>query len=100
MYVGNIPFSASESDLRSLFVNFGQPTEVILPTDRETGRPRGFGFVSMDTREAMERAIQGADGQDFQGRALRVNEAKEREERPRVHAGGPRDSRKRDDGRW
>ena len=102
MYVGNIPFSATEADLRSLFSEFGQPTEVILMTDRETGRPRGFGFVSMDSREAMERSIQGTDGRDFQGRQLHVNEAKEREERPHVNTrgGGPRHSAKRDTRRW
>ena len=100
MYVGNIPFSATENDLRDLFAEYGQPTEVILLMDRETGRPRGFGFVSMDNRESMERAIRGLDGQDFQGRKLNVNEAKEREERPRTHAGGPRDSGKNQSGRW
>ena len=102
MYVGNIPFSATEADLRSLFSEFGQPTEVMLLMDRETGRPRGFGFVTMDSREAMERTIQGIDGRDFQGRKIHVNEAKEREERPRVNpnGGGPRDNAKRDNGRW
>jgi cold-inducible RNA-binding protein len=102
MYVGNIPFSATEADLRTLFSEFGQPTEVMLLMDRETGRPRGFGFVTMDSRDAMERTIQGIDGRDFQGRKIHVNEAKEREERPRVNTngGGPRENGKRDNGRW
>lgn len=100
MYVGNIPFETTESDLRSLFSEFGQTTEVALLNDRETGRPRGFGFVTMDTRESMERCIQALDGRDFQGRTLHVNEAKEREERPRANAGGYRDSGKRQTARW
>lgn len=99
MYVGNIPFSATEADLRSLFSEFGQPTEVMLLMDRETGRPRGFGFVSMGSRESMEQSIRGLDGKEFQGRTLHVNEAKEREDRPRANSGGPQDSRKRDHGR-
>jgi len=100
MYVGNIPFSVTEGDLRNLFSEFGQTTEVILLTDRETGRPRGFGFVSMDSRDSMERSMKSLDGREFQGRTLHVNEAKEREERPRMNAGGPRDSGKHQSNRW
>lgn len=82
MYVGNLPFSATEDDLRSLFSEFGQPTEVAIAMDRETGRPRGFGFVTMDNRDSLDAAIRSANGRDFQGRTLTVNEARERESRP------------------
>lgn len=100
MYVGNIPFSATEADLRTLFSEYGQPTEVALLMDRETGRPRGFGFVSMDSREAMDLCIKNLDGREFQGRTLHVNEAKEREERPRANAGKLRDSGRGETNRW
>ena len=88
MYVGNLPFSATEEDLRSLFSEFGAIDEVVLVMDRETGRPRGFGFVSMPGRSEMESAISGLNERDFQGRALVVNEAKERAERPRGDSQG------------
>lgn len=81
MYVGNLPFSSNEQDLRSLFSEYGDVTDVHIPTDRESGRPRGFAFVTMGSKESMEAAIKGLDGQDFQGRALRINEAQPREER-------------------
>jgi cold-inducible RNA-binding protein len=79
MYVGNLPFDTNDQDLRTLFGEYGQVTDVHLPSDRETGRPRGFAFVTMDTKEAMEQAIKALDGQDFQGRNLRINEAQPRE---------------------
>lgn len=82
LYVGNLPWSASEQEVRSAFEAYGEVMSVNLIEDRETGRPRGFGFVEMDDAGAME-AIQGMDGQDFGGRALKVNEAKPREQRPR-----------------
>ena len=81
MYVGNLPFSASQDDVRDLFSEYGTVTDVHLPSDRETGRPRGFAFVTMGSKEEMEAAIKGLDGQDFQGRNLRINEAQPREER-------------------
>ncbi|MFM2242472.1 MAG: hypothetical protein RLZ97_1327 [Verrucomicrobiota bacterium] len=81
MYVGNLPFDTHEDDLRGLFGTYGSVTDVHLPTDRESGRPRGFAFVTMDSRESMESAIKGLDGEDFNGRALRINEAQPREER-------------------
>ena len=62
---------------------------MVLPTDRETGRPRGFGFVEMSSDDA-PKAIDGLNGKDFGGRALNVNQAREREERPRSGGGGPR----------
>jgi RNA recognition motif-containing protein len=75
LYVGNLPFSATEDDVRDLFAQHGQVLSVQLITDRETGRPRGFGFVEMEDGSG---AIQALDGMDFGGRNLRVNEAKER----------------------
>ena len=81
MYVGNLPFSASEDDLREAFGQFGEVTDVSLMMDRETGRPRGFAFITMGSKEAMDAAIKGLDGQDLGGRNLTVNEARPREER-------------------
>ncbi len=81
IYVGNLPWSASEDDLRNLFSTHGTVHSVSIITDRETGRSRGFAFVEMDDAEA-QRAIQETDGQDMGGRPLRVNEARERERRP------------------
>ena len=88
MYVGNLPFSAGEDELREAFGQFGTVSEVSLVMDRDTGRPRGFAFVSMETKEAMEAAIRGLDGKDFGGRNLTVNEARPREERPSYGGGG------------
>ncbi len=82
IYVGNLPFSAREDDVRQLFAQYGEVVSVVLPTDRETGRPRGFGFVEMSPADA-QKAIDGLNGKDMDGRALNVNQAREREERPR-----------------
>jgi len=84
IYVGNLPFSASEDDVRNLFATYGDVQSVSLITDRETGRLRGFGFVEMDENGARE-AIQALDGQDFMGRNLKVNEA---QDKPRTGGGG------------
>ncbi|MDR7423220.1 MAG: RNA-binding protein [Armatimonadota bacterium] len=78
LYVGNLAFSATEMDLRDLFAQFGTVADAKLVTDRETGRPRGFAFVEMSTDEEAGNAISSLDGNDFQGRPLRVNEAQER----------------------
>jgi RNA recognition motif-containing protein len=78
LYVGNLPFSATEESVRALFAPHGSVDKVSLITDRETGRPRGFGFVEMSTADA-SRAMQALNGKDFEGRALKVNEAQERE---------------------
>ncbi|QJE96248.1 RNA recognition motif domain-containing protein [Luteolibacter luteus] len=88
MYVGNLPFSASEDELREAFGQFGPVAEVSMMMDRETGRPRGFAFISMETKEGMEAAIRGLDGKDFGGRNLTVNEARPREDRPSFGGGG------------
>ena len=77
IYVGNLPFSATESEVRELFGQHGTVESVSLITDRETGRPRGFGFVEMSRADA-SRAIQSLNGKDMGGRPLRVNEAQER----------------------
>lgn len=74
-------FNTTKQDLESFFSQYGQVTDTHLPEDRETGRPRGFAFVTMDSKENMEAAIKGADGTDLDGRTLKVNEAKPREER-------------------
>ena len=81
IYVGNLPFSATEDDVRNLFAEYGNVQSVKLIIDRDTGRPRGFGFVEMDGSEAAA-AIEALDGQDYDGRSLRINEARPREERP------------------
>ncbi|PZN31097.1 MAG: RNA-binding protein [Proteobacteria bacterium] len=81
IYVGNLPFSASEADVRSLFEKHGTVQSVKLINDRETGRPRGFGFVEMPAADA-QKAIQHMNGFEMGGRPLRVNEAREREARP------------------
>jgi len=77
IYVGNLPFSASESEIEALFAQHGNVHSVKLINDRETGRPRGFGFVEMEAAGA-DKAIEALDGKDFGGRNLRVNEAQER----------------------
>jgi RNA recognition motif-containing protein len=77
IYVGNLPFSATDSEIRELFAQHGTVESVSLLTDRETGRPRGFGFVEMPRADAA-RAIQNLNGKELGGRALRVNEAQER----------------------
>ncbi len=79
IYVGNLPFSATEDQIQQLFAAHGTVESVALITDRETGRPRGFGFVEMSTGAA--EAIQSLDGKDLDGRNLKVNEARPREER-------------------
>ncbi len=79
LYVGNLPFSADENSVRELFAQDGREvTEVKLITDRDTGRPRGFGFVEMGNSEHAETAISALNGYSMDGRALTVNEAKER----------------------
>jgi len=84
IYVGNLPFSATESEIRDLFAQHGTVESVALPTDRETGRPRGFGFVEMPQADA-QKAMQALNGFNMGGRPLRVNEA---QDRPRTGGGG------------
>jgi RNA recognition motif-containing protein len=84
IYVGNLPFTATEEEITALFAEYGTVHSVALINDRETGRPRGFGFVEVDD-EALQNAIQALDGYEMGGRALRVNEA---QDRPRGGGGG------------
>lgn len=77
IYVGNLPWSAAEADLREIFESVGQVHSAAVITDRETGRSRGFGFVEMDDADA-DKAINELNGRDMGGRPLRVNEAQER----------------------
>jgi cold-inducible RNA-binding protein len=86
IYVGNLPFSATEESVRTLFSTHGPVQSVSLPTDRETGRPRGFGFVEMSATDAAT-AIGALNGHSMEGRALRVNEA---QDRPPSGGGGGR----------
>ena len=83
LYVGNLPYSATEDQIRTLFTQAGEIENVALITDRETGRPKGFGFVEMATAEGAQEAIKRFNGYSFQNRNLTVNEARPREERPR-----------------
>lgn len=84
IYVGNLPFNATAQDLENLFGEYGTVESAAIINDRETGRSRGFGFVEMPNDEGAK-AISELDGQDYNGRALKVNEARPREERPRRH---------------
>lgn len=86
IYVGNLPFSASDHEVRELFSEFGTVNAVDLITDRETGRPRGFGFVEME--DGADEAIQALHQREMDGRPLNVNEARPRNERPRRDFGG------------
>ena len=88
LFVGNLPYSATEVDIRQHFGAVGDPMQIVIPTDRETGRPRGFAFVDYDDRGVAERAIQQLHGQPFKGRPLSVSEARPREARPPMGAGG------------
>jgi RNA recognition motif-containing protein len=85
IYVGNLPFTATDADVRTLFSQHGTVESVSLPVDRDTGRPRGFGFVEMSQADA-SRAIQSLNGHDMGGRPLRVNEA---QDKPRSGGGRP-----------
>jgi RNA recognition motif-containing protein len=86
IYVGNLPFSADEANVRELFAQHGTVESVAVITDRETGQPRGFAFVEMPRPDAA-RAIQNLNGQDMGGRPLKVNEA---QDKPRGNGGAPR----------
>lgn len=87
LYVGNLPFNATETDVRDLFAAYGDVESIAMINDRETGRFRGFCFVEMADDEASA-AIAALDGHDFDGRSLRVNEAREREQRGGGRQGG------------
>jgi cold-inducible RNA-binding protein len=96
LFVGNLSFNTTENDLQDAFAAFGSVTETNLMMDRATNRPRGFGFVTMGSAEEAQKAIEGMNGKEFDGRALTVNVARPREERPpggggrREYGGGGR----------
>lgn len=90
LYVGNLPYSATEESVRSLFEQVGATAQVTIIMDRETGRSKGFGFVEMETDDDAEEAIKRFNGFRLENRPLTVNEARPREERPR-RDGGDRD---------
>ena len=79
LYVGNLSFNTNSDTVRDAFSQYGEVTDVHLVTDRQTGQPRGFGFVTMGTSAAAQAAIAGMNGSNLDGRALRVNEAEERQ---------------------
>lgn len=95
LYVGNLSYDVTESSLKEMFAPHGTVTEINVVMDRETGRPRGFAFVSMASREEADAAIKALNGRDWKGRSLTVNEARPREERPAYSggSGGGRDRR-------
>jgi len=91
LFVGNLSFETTENDLQAAFAAFGAVTETNLIMDRMTNRPRGFGFVTMATPEEAQNAINGLNGKDLCGRAITVNIARDREERPAGGGGGRRE---------
>lgn len=86
LYLGNLPFSASDEDIREAFSAYGTIEDLFIPLDRETNRPRGFAFITLADDDQARKAIEEMDGADLQGRNLRVNEAEER--RPQGGGGG------------
>ena len=87
IYVGNLSYEVSAEDLNEIFAEYGTVKRATVPTDRETGRSRGFGFVEMDKDEDEESAIEALDGAEWMGRQLRVNKAKPREDNKRRGGG-------------
>jgi RNA recognition motif-containing protein len=96
LFIGNLPYGATEADLRAHFAPIAEPSHVVMPVDRETGRPRGFAFVEFAERAVADEVIKRFDAQPFQGRNLAVSEARAREDRPPRPPGsgygGPRPS--------
>ena len=83
IYVGNMNYRTTEEDINKLFSQYGEVASVKLISDRETGRAKGFGFVTMNDDSAAKEAIEALNEKEFEGRSLRINEAKPKEERPR-----------------
>lgn len=88
IYVGNIPYTITEEQMSDVFSEYGTVKRVYLPTDRETGRMRGFGFVEMASETEEDKAIETLDGAEWMGRELRVNKARPRENQNRGGGGG------------
>lgn len=95
IYVGNLPYNTQEDDLQELFSRFGPIASVAIIKDPYDGRSRGFGFVEMEQKEDGEKAVEELNGQEFMGRALKINEARPRRERNRDNRGGDRNRRDR-----
>ncbi|EAW38312.1 MULTISPECIES: RNA-binding protein [Lyngbya] len=93
VYVGNLSYQVTEEDLRSVFAEYGTVKQVSIPTDRETGRPRGFAFVEMDADTQEQAAIEKLDGAEWMGRDLKVNKARPREDRGSSFGQGGRGDR-------
>jgi RNA recognition motif-containing protein len=102
IYVGNLPFSTTEAQLRATFEKFGEVDRAVVISDRETGRSRGFGFIEMPSDQAGSEAISALDGTDLDGRNLKVNEARPRENRGGGggHRGGGGGYNSRGGDRW
>lgn len=106
IYVGNLAYTATEGDITEVFSEYGAVSRVTVPTDRETGRPRGFAFVEMEKETDEDAAIEALDGAEWMGRELRVNKARPKEKRPSGGAprgnfgGGGRDGGEREFSRW
>jgi RNA recognition motif-containing protein len=83
IYVGNMSYQTTEETIKSLFEQYGEVQRVTMIKDRETQRPKGFGFISMDDDVAGKKAIEELDQKEFEGRTLKINEAKPKEDRPR-----------------
>lgn len=90
IYVGNLSYDVTEDDLRNVFAEYGSVKRIQLPTDRETGRPRGFGFVEMESEDTEAAAIDALDGAEWMGRVMKVNKARPREDRGGRSGGGAR----------
>ncbi|EAW34355.1 RNA-binding protein [Lyngbya sp. PCC 8106] len=90
IYVGNLSYEVTEEDLKSVFAEYGTVQRVSIPTDRETGRPRGFAFVEMQEESKEDAAIEALDGAEWMGRDLKVNKARPREKRSSFGGGGGR----------
>ena len=84
IYVGNLPYSVTKEELQDLFAGFGAVSRATVVIDRETNRSKGFGFVEMADTTAASQAVEALNGKDINGRALRVNEARPRDDRPRM----------------
>jgi len=88
LFVGNLSFNSTEAQLQEAFGAHGNVIEVDIVLDKFSGKPRGFGFITMENKESADAAVQALNGKEFNGRQLTVNEARPREERPRSHGGG------------
>ena len=88
IYVGNLSYDVTQDDLGKVFAEYGSVKRVQLPTDRETGRSRGFGFVEMESEDAEGSAIEALDGAEWMGRVMKVNKARPREDRGNRRSGG------------